>query len=47
MRPVETEAKISELLHDDLVLFVNQTKTVTEDCLRLAVKHGLGAGMRS
>ncbi len=41
-KPVDTEAKIAELLDDDLVIFVNQTKTVTEVCLRLAVKHGLG-----
>jgi predicted nucleic acid-binding protein len=42
MRAADARLKIVELLEDDRALFGNQTKTVAELCLRLAVKHNLG-----
>ena len=42
MKPADAHVKIIEILEDDRTLFANQTRTVAELCLRLAVKHGLG-----
>jgi predicted nucleic acid-binding protein len=42
MKPSDAQLKIIELVEDDRTLFVNQTRTVSELCLRLAVEHGLG-----
>jgi predicted nucleic acid-binding protein len=42
MSPVDARIKIMEVLEDDRTLFSNQTRTITELCLRMAVKHNLG-----